>query len=213
MTGRRAFVAGAVALASAVAGCGDGDLPAKRGLPASVALVTSAEILREKPRSPERAFLRWWRTLQYTDVRGYMSLLSQPLRNARTADGRARVQLPIVSQQVNKAFPHIKRVEIVANSATLYVNIEHRTLVGADRYASTQIPQAFAMVRENGGWRIADDIYVEAAARPQLRDEAAADARAGVRTTPRQPPPPPPPAADPEPDQPAAGLPATGDGN
>jgi len=206
VTGRPAVVIAVVALASAGVGCGDGELPAKRGLAASIALVSPADILREKPHSPERTFLSWWRTLQYTDLRGYMSLLSQPLRNARRADGLARVQLPIISQQVNKTYPHIKRVEIVANRATLFVNIEHRTLVGADRYSSTQIPQAFAMVRERGLWRIADDIYVEAAARPQLREEAAADAQAGVRTTP------PPPAADRVPGQPAAGLPATGAG-
>lgn len=210
MTGRRAVVIAVVALASAIAGCGgDGDLPAKRGLAASIALVTSTDILREKPHSPERAFLSWWRTLQYTDLRGYLSLLSQPLRNARRADGLARVQLPIISQQVNKTYPHIKRVEIVGNRATLFVNIEHRTLVGADRYSSTEIPQAFAMVRESGGWHIADDIYVEAAARPQLREEAAADAQAGVRTTQTTPPPPP---ANAAPRQPAAGLPATSDG-
>jgi len=207
MTGRRAVMIAAVALASAIAGCGgDGDLPAKRGLAASVALVSSADILGEKPGSPERAFLSWWRTLQYTDLRGYLSLLSEPLRDARRSDGRARVQLPIISQQVNQTYPHIKRAEIVTDRATLFVNIEHRTLVGADRYSSTEIPQAFAMVRERGVWRIADDIYVEAAARPQLRAEAAADAKAGVRTTP------PPAAANPPPGQPAAGLPATGGG-
>lgn len=207
MTGRLAVVIAAVALASVAAGCGgDGELPAKRGLAASIALVSSADILREKPGSPERAFLSWWRTLQYTDLRGYMSLLSEPLRNARRADGLARVQLPIISQQVNKTYPHIKRVEIAANRATLFVNIEHRTLVGADRFSSTEIPQAFAMVRERGLWRIADDIYVEAAARPQLREEAAADAKAGLRTTPR------PPAVNTTPRQPAAGLPATADG-
>jgi hypothetical protein len=209
--GRRAVVIAAVALASAVVGCGDGDgnLPAKNGLPASVVLVTSEDILRESAGSPERTFLRWWRTLQFTDVRGYMSLLSDSLREARTADGLARVQLPIISQQANTSFPHIERVELVGDQATLYANIEHRTLVGADRYASTQIPQAFAMVREDGRWRIADDIYVEAAARPQLRDEAAADAKAGVGTTHGTPPPP----AAAEPDQPLAGLPSPGDGS
>ncbi|MDP1846856.1 MAG: hypothetical protein Q8K79_03605 [Solirubrobacteraceae bacterium] len=207
MRGRRAVVIAAVAFAGAVAGCGgDGELPAKRGLAASIALVSPADIVREKPHSPERAFLAWWRTLQYTDLRGYLSLLSQPLRDARRADGMARVQLPIISQQVNKTYPHVKRVELAGNRATLYVNVEHRTLVGADRYSSTQIPQAFAMVREDGRWRIADDIYVEAAARPQLREEAAADARAGVRTTPR------PTTTTAAPDQPAAGLPATGAG-
>jgi hypothetical protein len=203
--GRLPVVVALVAVASAVAGCGgDGELPAKRGLAASIALVTSDDITREKPGSPERTFLSWWRTLQYTDLRGYMRLLSQPLRNAREADGMARLQLPVISQQVNKTYPHIKRVELAGNRATLFVNVEHRTQVGADRYSSTQIPQAFAMVREHGLWRIADDIYVEAAARPQLRQEAAADAQAGVR--------PPPSAATAPRGQPPGGLPATGEG-
>ena len=80
------------------------------------------------------------------------------------------------------AYPHITRVETTGDRATVYVNIEYRTLVGADRYCLGAFPQAFPLLREGVEWRIADDLYVEAIARPQLREEAEADAKAGVRT-------------------------------
>ena len=182
-------------------GCGKGELAPKRGLPANTVLVTQTDIARYPANSPQRTLMSWWRAMQYTDGRGYLALLATPLRNARQADRVYRLQLPIIARQVDDAFPHITRVSIRGANATVYTELEFRQLVGADKYATTRVAQAFSMVRESGNWRIADDLFVEAGVQDQLRALARADAKAGVRSpsiratpgTAVPPPPPPPP--------------------
>jgi hypothetical protein len=179
----RAAAAG-VAVMMLLAACGDGDRPAQAGLPANSALITNADVAKQKPHTPERTFLAWWRAIQYTDGRSYLSLLSEPLRNRRRLDKAHREQLPIAAVQLTPARPHIKRVQIRGDSATLYAQIEFRSLVGADKYSSTRRPQAFPMVREGKEWRMADDLFVEAAAAPELLKRARSAAKAGVQPQP-----------------------------
>ena len=144
-------------------------------------LVTQKDIAKYPPASPQRTLMSWWRAMQYTDGRGYLALLATPLRNARQADRAYRVQLPIIARQVDDAFPHITQVSIEGDKATVYTELEFRQLVGADKYATTRVAQAFSMVRESGIWRIADDLFVEAGVQDQLRAMAQQDAKAGVR--------------------------------
>jgi hypothetical protein len=181
MTRALSAAAAGVVVAIVLAACGDGDRPAQSGLPANSALITNADVAKYKPHTPERSFLAWWRAIQYTDGRGYLSLLSAPLRNRHRTDKAHREQLPIVALQLTPARPHIKRVQIRGDKATLYAEIEFRSLVGADKYSSTRRPQAFPMVREGKEWRMADDLFVEAAAAPELLKRQRRAAKAGVR--------------------------------
>ncbi len=178
--GLRAVLVGA-AVSSLLAACGDGDLPAQRGLPANSALVSTADVVKYKPHSPQRTLMAWWRAIQYTDGRAYLSLLSEPLRERNRENRAYRTQLPVMARQLLPAQPHIKRVAVDGDSATIYVQIEFRTLVGADKFSATRFPQAFALVREGKEWRMADDLFVEAGAAPELRRQQQGDARAGVR--------------------------------
>jgi hypothetical protein len=153
-------------------GCGGGETPAQRGLPANTILVTQSNVLAYKPHTPQRTLMAWWRAMQYTDAPGYLSLLSEPVRKARRQDRAYRVQLPIIARYVDSAFPHIQKISVSGARATAYVEIEFRRLVGSDKYASTRIPQAFPMVRESGEWRMADDLFVEAGTDPEMRRRA-----------------------------------------
>jgi hypothetical protein len=180
MTRALSAAAAAVAAAMLLAACGDGNRSAQSGLPANSALITNADVDKYKPHTPERTFMAWWRAIQYTDGRTYLSLLSTPLRNRRRQDKAHRDELPIVALQLTPARPHIKRLDIRGDSATLYAEIEFRSLVGADKYSSTRRPQAFPMVREGKEWRMADDLFVEAAAAPELLKRQRLAARAGV---------------------------------
>jgi hypothetical protein len=184
MTRALSAAAAGVAATMLLAACGDGNREAQSGLPANSALITTADVEKYKPHTPERTFLAWWRAIQYTDGRGYLSLLSAPLRNRHRQDKAHREQLPIVALQLTPARPHIKRVAIRGDSATLYAEIEFRSLVGADKYSSTRRPQAFPMVREGKEWRMADDLFVEAAAAPELLKRQRRAAKAGVRPQP-----------------------------
>lgn len=192
---RRSLTFACVVAALVTIGCGDGELAPKRGLPANTVLVTQEDIVKYPPRSPQRTLMTWWRAMQYTDARGYLARLAKPLRNARLADRAYRVHLPIIARQVDDAFPHITRVSIRGDRATVHTELEFRQLVGADKYAATRVAQAFSMVRESGNWRIADDLFVEAGVQDRLRALAQQDAKAGVRPPAvRSTPPPPPPA-------------------
>jgi hypothetical protein len=179
---RRGLMFACAAAALVAGGCGEGELAPKRGLPANTVLVTQKDIAKYPPASPQRTLMSWWRAMQYTDGRGYLALLAKPLRTARQKDRLYRLQLPIIARQVDDAFPHITRVSIEDDRATVYTELEFRQLVGASDYATTRVAQAFSMVRENGAWRIADDLFVEAGTLDQLRAMAQADAKAGVRT-------------------------------
>ena len=161
---RRGLTLACAVGALVTSGCGDGELAPKRGLPANTVLVTQKDIAKYPPASPQRTLMSWWRAMQYTDGRGYLALLATPLRNARQADRAYRVQLPFIARQVDDAFPHITQVSIEDDAATVYT-----------------VAQAFSLVRENGFWRIADDLFVEAGVLEQLRAMAQADAKAGVR--------------------------------
>ena len=209
---RRGLTFACVVVASLTIGCGKGELDAKRGLPANTVLVTQKDIVKYPSNSPQRTLMSWWRSMQYSDGRGYLARLARPVRRAREADAAYRVQLPIIARQVDDAFPHITQVSIEGDNATVYTELEFRQLVGADKYATTRVAQAFAMVREDGLWRLADDLFVEAGVQDQLRALRQQDAKAGireptVRATPSVVPPVPPPPPPPPP--PAAATPAT----
>ena len=181
MTSRRLQSAFAVIVAAlGIASCGDGTNEPEEGLPATAALVGPKAIAATAPGSPKRAFMLWWRSLQYADIQGYNRRLSSTLRTRPGHAQRARLQVAAMAGQVLNVYPHIMRVEAREGRAMLYVELEVRTLVGAERYTSTRVPRAFPMVRNDGDWQIDDDLFVETGARSELQKLAADDARAGT---------------------------------
>ena len=185
MTSRRLGAAFAVVVAAlGIASCGDGSNEPDRGLPATAALVGPKDIAATEAGSPNHAFMLWWRSLQYADVQGYNQRLSNALKARPGHAQTARRQVAAIAGQVINVYPHIMRVEARGGRATLYVELEVRTLVGAERYTSTRVPRAFAMVRDAGKWKIADDLFVETGARAELQKLAAADRRAGIAPSP-----------------------------
>lgn len=157
----------AVAAAIGIASCGGAESnEPDRGLPATAALVTPKDIAATKAGSPNHAFMLWWRSLQYADVKGYNRRLSRAL-NARAGHAQtARRQVAAIAGQVINVYPHIMRVEARDGRATLYVELEVHTRVGAERGTSTRVPLAFSMIREAGTWKIDDDLFVEAGVPP-----------------------------------------------
>ena len=181
MTSRPLAAAFAVIVAAlGIASCGDGSNEPNRGLPATAALVGPKDIAATKAGSPNHAFMLWWRALQYADVKGYNQRLSSALKARPGHEQTARRQVAAIAAQVINVFPHIKRVEARGAQATLYVELEVRTPVGAERYTSARVPRAFSMVRNAGNWKIDDDLFVETGARAELQKLAAADRRAGT---------------------------------
>jgi hypothetical protein len=156
---RLCAVAAAVALI-VVAGCGGGDPPPPGTPSAANNLLTLAKVHNQPPGSPEEALLQWWMDIQYNDLNGYLSGLAAPLRHQREADPRTRHNLLLVSGDSIRSQPKLEESRRQAGTATLYTQIQTRQPVGASRFTTSSTPQAFALVRENGQWKVADDAYV-----------------------------------------------------
>ena len=178
---RTASVGIAIAiLAVVVGGCGPTTSEVSsvsKGIPVTDDLVTNQEIQRLPPGSPGRVLLRWWRAIQYEDLPGYLNLLSNPVRQQRERDNRARTELPLAAGSLIPAQPEFTSTEITGDTATLHTQIVTRHNVGTTRYIETRSPQAFRMVKEAGGWRVGDDLFVEASADAYLRVEQRAAKR------------------------------------
>jgi hypothetical protein len=152
-------VAAAVAL-FVVTGCGGGDPPPPGTPSAANNLLTLAKVHEQPHGSPEEALLQWWMDIQYNDLNGYLSGLAAPLRAQREADPRTRRNLLLVSGDSIRSQPKFEDSRRQAGTATLYTQIQTRQPVGASRFTTSSTPQAFALIRENGRWKIADDAYV-----------------------------------------------------
>lgn len=156
---RSCAVAAAVALI-AVAGCGGGDPPPPGTPSAANNLLTLAKVHGQQHGSPEEALLQWWMDIQYNDLNGYLNGLAAPLRQQREADPRTRHNLLLVSGDSIRSQPKLEESRRQAGTATLYTQIQTRQPVGASRFTTSSTPQAFALIRENGQWKVADDAYV-----------------------------------------------------
>jgi hypothetical protein len=156
---RAVAVAAALAL-FAVAGCGGGDPPPPGTPSAANDLVTLAKIDEQKPGSPEKALLQWWMDIQYNNLGGYLGGMATPLRHQREADPRTRHNLLLVSGDSIRSQPKVEDSRRNAGTATLYTQVQTRQPVGASRFTTSNTPQAFTLVRENGQWKIVDDAYV-----------------------------------------------------
>jgi hypothetical protein len=156
---RLCAVAAAVALI-VVAGCGGGNPPPPGTPSAANNLLTLAKVHEQPQGSPEEALLQWWMDIQYNDLNGYLSGLAVPLRQQREADPRTRRNLLLVSGDSIRSQPKFEDSRKQAGTVTLYTQIQTRQPVGASRFTTSSTPQAFALVRENGQWKIAEDAYV-----------------------------------------------------
>jgi hypothetical protein len=156
---RLCAVAAAVALI-VVAGCGGGDPPPPGTPSAADNLLTLAKVHEQPHGSPEEALLQWWMDIQYNDLNGYLSGLAGPLRAQREADPRTRHNLLLVSGDSIRSQPKFEDSRRQAGTATLYTQVQTRQPVGASRFTTSNTPQAFTLIRENGQWKIADDAYV-----------------------------------------------------
>jgi hypothetical protein len=160
-----------VGAAALIGGCGNSPKPPPPGSPsASENLVTPDDIAATAPGSPGRALMAWWRSVQYADVTSYLEALSRPLRHELEASGAAKGYLPLAASQLVRAKPKITQTETAGKRATMYTRVEIRTPLGSTRFQESSAPQAFSAVREGGGWKIADDLYIQTQA--QLVAEA-----------------------------------------
>ena len=136
-------------------------------------LLSAAAVERQPAGSPGRAFLEWWRVLQFNDARA----------GARRYAAAAAVTPERLDRQLEAASgafsarPQVVEVNESGGRATVLVLLENRTRNPNGRVDVLRVPRSFELVREEGDWMLADNTYLERAVRDQesleqaLRDQ------------------------------------------
>jgi hypothetical protein len=153
-------LAATTAILAAGISCDGGKLDPQATNAKGEQLVTQEQIDRKAVNSPERVLFEWWRSLQYNDIVGYNDALSNAARTGTTLAAAER-NLARVSPALRYERPSVSSRSFDGpRRVTLYVIVTAHSAVGGKRFITTTYPQAFAMVREAGGWRLASDQFI-----------------------------------------------------
>lgn len=127
-------------------------------------LVSRQAVERQAPGSPARALLEWWRTMQFDDAPAAAGLYSERVEidPKRLAD-----ELELAGAAFD-ARPGIVEVQEEGRRATVLALLERRTRNPNGRVDVLRRARAFHLVREDGAWKLADNRYLERAARTVL---------------------------------------------
>ena len=163
MSAARRATALACAFASAAllaAGCGS-EPPAT--VSRSAFLLPLSAVRHLPAGSPQRSLLAWWRALQSGDRAGVRAALP------RGAEG-ALANLPALASVGVRLRPSIVDVERHGRRAVVYTEMVVRRPIGTPRLApAVRIPQAFALERRGGRWRLRDAYPLDRLVRAVLR--------------------------------------------
>jgi hypothetical protein len=119
-------------------------------------VVTKQQVDRQPADSPQRATLEWWRALQYRN----------PVEAARfySADQHmttARMNKYIApADSVLNRRPIVVDTEISGDKAIVRLLLEQTTKNANGRTDRERRAQAFNLVRENGEWKLAENLYL-----------------------------------------------------
>lgn len=121
------------------------------------ALLSKKQVERQPAGSPQRAFFTWWRALQYknaVEATGYFS--------ASLHMTPGRVYRYIQAAESNLASrPRLVDVETTGDKAIVRLLMERITKNPNGRTDRERKAQAFNLVREDGSWKLADNLYLE----------------------------------------------------
>lgn len=171
----RGVLAGALMLcALLVAGCSfGGDEVAERVRQPT--LLSASAVAKQPAGSPSRALFGWWRAMQYADTRAAARYYAAALA---ISAGELDDQLAVATDAF-RARPRLMETrDDGGGRAAVLVLLESRTRSPNGRVDVLRVPRSFALRREDGGWRLADNRYLERAVRDQealaeaLRDQA-----------------------------------------
>lgn len=177
---RRAFVLLAALGAGALAGCaGIGDDDAVKTRITGPVLVTKNQIASLPQGSPARAVFEWWRALQFSNpiiAAGYYS------NKLHITPGLLERQLQFGPGAHNLgARPHLVSTDITGDRAVVNVLLENQSSNPNGRTDKNETARGFNLVREDGQWKLAENLYLERGARIQRAFARAARLQAQER--------------------------------
>jgi hypothetical protein len=141
--------------------CGDlgGDRKGVQPLPAE--RVAADAVQRYATGTPERTVLEWFRALQGREARRAAAFYSAALAVDEQQIARER-------RTAGRFFERFSMLGVVdvwrsADRATVFTEIAARWAAPNGRGQEVRRPQAFTLVREDDGWRLADDLFLDTA--------------------------------------------------
>jgi hypothetical protein len=167
---RRAGAALAALAAAALAGCGAfGDDPVTERVQ-QPALLTKRQVERHPEGTPARAFFEWWRAVQYDNapvaIRYYADSAGMTLAKMDRQLGYGAGALSL------QARPILVEEDIDGDKATVLVLLESIVENPNGRSDRTRRARGFNLVRVDGEWKLADNLYIDRQARIYLRFSA-----------------------------------------
>jgi hypothetical protein len=148
-----------VAAALTLLGCGNIGSDEVTARTEGPQLVTREQLAQHPEGSPARAFLQWWRDLQFDDAiaaaRHYAKALDmspakleRQLRYGMTREGLAKR-------------PRLVEVVQDGNRARVLVFLEKAAENPNGRVDTKRVPRAFHLIREDGRWKVSENLYLE----------------------------------------------------
>ena len=158
---RHAFHAALVLVLLVLSGCGDlgGDRKGVQAL--SAERVEAYAVERYATGTPERTVLEWFRALQGGEAQRAARFYSAGLAVDEQQIARER-------RSAARFFDRFSMLGVVdvwrsAGRATVFTEIAARWAAPNGRGQEVRRPQAFTLVREGDGWRLADDLFLDTA--------------------------------------------------
>ena len=151
------------AIAVCATGCGDLGTGEPTGRVQEVRVLKPQDIERYPGSSPARAFLEWWRALQFDNPvaarRHYASA-------GRPSEKKLAHQLTLGPDLLNlAAVVDISDVTRTGDKATVFVVFTKLMRHPNGRHDTARLARSFNLLRENGEWKLADNRYMDRIAR------------------------------------------------
>jgi hypothetical protein len=167
---RRAPAAAAALATAALVGCGAfGDDPVTERVQ-QPALLTKRQVERYPEGTPARTFFEWWRAIQYDNapvaVTYYQDSVGMTLAKMDRQLGYGSGALGL------QARPRLVEEEQNGDAATVLVLLETIVENPNGRSDKTRKPRGFNLVKEDGEWKLADNLFLDRQARVYLRFSA-----------------------------------------
>jgi hypothetical protein len=167
---RHAGAALAALAAAALVGCGAfGDDPVTERVQ-QPALLTKRQVERYPEGTPARTFFEWWRAIQYDNapaaLRYYADSVGMTLAKMDRQLGYGTGALGLGAR------PHLVEEDVDGDTATVLALLESIVENPNGRSDKTRKARGFNLVKEDGEWKLADNLFIDRQARVYLRFSA-----------------------------------------
>jgi hypothetical protein len=163
---RRSLALLVVLGAGLLAGCaGIGDDDSVKVRVSGPVLVTKNQIASLPAGSPARTVFEWWRALQFSNPTIAANYYSAKLHITPLKLDKQLQAGPAIHNLGSR--PHLVATQVDGDHAVVNVLLENQADNPNGRVDKTQVARGFNLVREDGEWKLAENMYLERGVRVQ----------------------------------------------